>query len=581
MREHVWPLLRRRIGLIALAGTAVVLSTGVQIAGPALVKYAVDEGLTKGRSAPLEHAVYAYVALAIAKPLLQRGITLWSARAGEAFLADLRTRAYERLQELSLPFFEGQRAGVLVSRLTADVQSLTTFVRMVLVEIVGNVLLFVVTLGVLAFLSPLLLLFTLSSLPILVVAWWRYTRLSRPAYLAIRDGIADTLATMQERFTGVRVIQAFRREQDAYTVYERSSVQQIEAWKRASYVNVGFWPMIAFAQAAALATVVVGGSILYDRGTVTLGTVAAFILYLTSLFEPLARVAEWFTELRSGQAALAKIVGVLQTPVAVPEHEEPLSLPADGEHVAEDVSFAYAEGRPVLEDVGVSIRPGERLALVGPTGAGKSTFAKLLTRKYDPLAGAVAFGEIDLRHAALTSLRERIVFVPQEGHLFSGTIADNVRLARPEASDEEVENALARLGALERFRALPEGLATDVRTRGVRLSAGERQLVALARVLLADPSVLVLDEATSSVDPGTERTVEQALARVSEGRTVITIAHRLSTAARADRVAVMRDGRLVELGSHDELVARGGFYARLWESWGRPTRGDAASPEPA
>jgi ATP-binding cassette subfamily B protein len=580
MREHVWPLLRRRIGLIALAGLAVLLSTGVQIAGPALVKYAVDEGLTKGRAAPLEHAVYAFVGLALAKPLLQRGITLWSARAGEAFLADLRTRTYERLQELSLPFFEGQRAGVLVSRLTADVQSLTTFVRMVLVEIVGNLLLFVVTLVVLAVLSPLLLLFTLASLPILLFAWWRYSKLSRPAYLAIRDGIADTLASMQERFTGVRVIQAFRREEDAYDVYARSSEHQIEAWKQASYVNVGFWPLIAFAQATSLATVILGGSILYDRGSVTVGTVAAFVLYLTSLFEPLARLAEWFTELRSGQAALAKIVGVLQTPVAVPEFGDPLSLPANGEHVAEDVSFAYAEGRPVLEDVGVSIRPGERLALEGPTGAGKSTFAKLLTRKYDPLAGAVAFGEIDLRHAALTSLRERIVFVPQEGHLFSGSIADNVRLARPEATDEEVEGALAKLGALERFRALPEGLATDVRTRGVRLSAGERQLVALARVLLADPSVLVLDEATSSVDPGTERDVERALARVSEGRTVVTIAHRLSTAARADRVAVMRDGRLVELGSHDELVAKGGFYARLWESWGRPGRGDAASPEP-
>jgi ATP-binding cassette subfamily B protein len=207
------------------------------------------------------------------------------------------------------------------------------------------------------------------------------------------------------------------------------------------------------------------------------------------------------------------------------------------------------------------------VALVGPTGAGKSTFAKLLTRKYDPLAGAVAFGEIDLRAASYESLRDRIVFVPQEGHLFSGSVADNVRLAKPDASDEDVREALRSIGALERFERLPEGIDTDVRSRGVRLSAGERQLVSLARVLLADPAVIVLDEATSSVDPGTERAVERALAVVARGRTLITIAHRLSTAARADRVAVLRNGKLVELGAHEELVARGGFYSNLWRSW--------------
>ena len=577
MREYVLPLLRRHARLIAGAGFAVLLSTCVQIAGPLLVKYAIDEGLTKKQTGPLEKACLAYLVLALAKPLLQRWITLWSARAGERFLADLRTRTYERLQELSLPFFEGERAGVLVSRLTSDVQSLTTFVRMVLVEIVGNLLLFVVTLVVLVVLAPKLIPFALISLPILVFAWWRYRRLSKPAYTRIRDTVADTLAALQERFTGVRVIQGFRREESAFAGYQSSSEEQIRAWKAASYVNVGFWPLISAAQALSLAAVLVGGAMLYDSGQISIGTVAAFVLYLTSLFEPIARLAEWFTELRSGQAALAKIVGVLQTPVAVPEHDVPRSLPVDGEHVAESVSFAYSEGRPVLEDVDMTIQPGERLALVGPTGAGKSTFAKLLTRKYDPVAGAVAFGDIDLRDVALTSLRERIVFVPQEGHLFSGTIAENVRLARPDASDGEVEQALDRIGALERFRRLPDGLQTDVRTRGVRLSAGERQLVALARVLLADPAVIVLDEATSSVDPGTERAVERALAEVSEGRTVVTIAHRLSTAARADRVAVLRDGRLVELGSHDELVEANGFYARLWESWGRTGAGADAN----
>ena len=574
MKEHVWPLVRRRLATIAAVGVAVLLSTAATIAGPALIKYAIDNGLLEGDESVLEHVALGFLAIAIAKPLLQRFIVLYTARAGEAVLADLRTATYDRLQELSLPYFEGERAGVLVSRLTADVQSLTTFVRMALPEIVTNLILLVVTLVVLVVLAPMLLLFALVSLPVVLGAWAVYHRRSAAAYLAVRDTVADTLAALQERFAGVRVIQAFRRERDVFAGYEERSDEQIAAWKRASYVNIGFFPLIALAQALALAAVLIGGAMLYDRGEVTIGTVAAFVLYVTSLFEPIARLADWFSEFRSGQAALAKIVGVLESPVSVPEQRDPKALPESGDHAADEVTFAYDEGRLVLDDVAIAVVPGERVALVGPTGAGKSTFAKLLTRKYDPLGGAIAFGEIDLRAASHASLRDRIVFVPQEGHLFSGTIVDNVRLARPDASGDEVREALRAIGALERFEQLPDGLDTDVRSRGVRLSAGERQLVSLARVTLVDPAVIVLDEATSSVDPGTERAVERALSVVARGRTVITIAHRLSTAARADRVAVLQDGRLVGLGTHDELVAEGGFYAQLWQSWIRS--GDAS-----
>jgi len=285
------------------------------------------------------------------------------------------------------------------------------------------------------------------------------------------------------------------------------------------------------------------------------------------LFDPIARFSEWLGDFRQGLAALGKIVRLLQTENAIVEQPGAVEFPDDGAVELHDVTFGYSGGPPVVRGVTLRLEPAEHVALVGVTGAGKSTLAKLLTRQYDPQQGQITLGGIDLRDGTLESLRRRIVMLPQEGHLFSGTIADNVRLAEPEASDEDVVRALDEIGALERFDSLPDGIHTDVQTRGVRLSAGERQLVGIARVALAEPAVIVLDEATSSLDPATEAAVESALAAVAAGRTVITIAHRLSTAERADRVVVMDAGRVVEVASHDELVEQGERYARLWASW--------------
>jgi ATP-binding cassette, subfamily B, bacterial len=373
------------------------------------------------------------------------------------------------------------------------------------------------------------------------------------------------MSSLQEGLAGVRVVQSFSQESDRYASYRVRSRAQVSAWRRISLVNIGFFPVIAFAQSLALAAVLVVGGYLHHHGSVTVGTIVAFALYLISLFDPIARLGDWFSEFQSGRAALAKIVGLLDEPVTVVGGSTP--LPAEGALVGEHLTFAYGDSEPAVADVSIAVEPGEHLALVGATGAGKSTLAKLLVRAYDPGEGRLTYGGVDLREAALAGLRRRLVFVPQEGHLFSGTIGDNVRLAQPQATDEEVRGALRAIGALERFESLPEGLATDVRSRGVRLSSGERQLVSLARVALADPSVIVLDEATSSLDPQTEAAVEQALSALARGRTVITIAHRLSTAERADRVAVLERGRLVEIASHDELVAQGDRYARLWASW--------------
>jgi len=549
------------------AGAAVMLSTLITLAGPALVRYAVDAGIRKHDVHPLNVAALIFLGLAVLKPFVVRTQILLAATAGERFLDSLRVAAFDKLQALPLGFFERERAGVLVSRLTSDVQSLNELVREALVEIVGSGLQIVLTIVALTLLSPKLALISLVALPILIASSWSFHHGAGRAYHAIRDRVADTLTVLQEGLAGVRVVQAFRREAKTLDRYRPRSQAQVSAWRRASFVNIRLFAFLPLAQASALIVVLLAAASMYRRGEISIGTITAFVLYLIQLFDPIGRFTEWLGEFRQGLAALAKIVGLLEVPTPIAERPGAVELPREGVLALRNVTFGYVEGRPVVRELTLELRPGEHVALVGATGAGKSTVAKLLTRQYDPQEGRIELGGVDVRDATLESLHRRIVLLPQEGHLFSGTIADNVRLAHPDATDEEVRSALRRIGELDRFESLPDGLETDVQTRGVRLSAGERQLVGIARVALADPAVIVLDEATSSLDPATEAAVERALAAVAEGRTVVTIAHRLSTAERADRVAVMEHGRLVEVASHDELVEQGDRYARLWASW--------------
>jgi len=569
--RHVWrstrALTRDVQRLYLWAAVAVIVSTLITLAGPALVRYGVDHGIAKDDLHPLNVAAVVLLCLAVVKPFVVRAQTLLAATAGERFLASLRTAAFEKLQVLPLGFFERERTGVLVSRLTSDVQALTEFLREALVEVVGSGLQIVLTIGVLVILSPTLAAVSLIALPVLTLSSWAFHRSAGGVYLAIRDRVAETLTALQEGLSGVRVVQAFRRERRTLEAYEPRSRAQVGAWRRASYVNIRLFTMIPLAQTMALVAVLLVAASLYRDGSISEGTIAAYVLYLVQLFDPIARFSEWLGDFRQGLAALGKLVGLLETENAVAERPGAHELPVEGVVELIDVTFGYDPDAPVVDQVSLRLETGEQVALVGVTGAGKSTLAKLLTRQYDPQRGSIALGGVDLRDGTLASLRHRIVMLPQEGHLFSGTIADNVRLADPEASDEAVLHALEQIGARERFNSLPEGIHTDVQTRGVRLSAGERQLVGIARVALADPAVIVLDEATSSLDPATEAAVERALAAVVEGRTVIVIAHRLSTAERADRVVVMDGGRVVEVASHDELVAQGQRYARLWASW--------------
>jgi ATP-binding cassette, subfamily B, bacterial len=564
--REVRKLLRPVRSRYAVAAAAVIVSTLITLAGPLLVRYAVDDGIKRNSTHALNVAAAIFLCLAIAKPFVVRTQTLFAATAGERFLHSLRVASFDKLQALPLGFFERERAGVLVSRLTSDVQSLNELVREALIEIVGSSLQIVLTIVALLYLSPKLAAISLVALPILVASSWSFHHGAGRAYHAIRDRVADTLTALQEGLAGVRVVQAFRREQRTLERYRPRSQAQIRAWRRASFVNIRLFAFLPLAQASALIVVLLVAASMYRSGDITIGTISAFVLYLIQLFDPIGRFTEWLGEFRQGLAALAKIVGLLEVPVSITQKPDAVDLPPQGALALRGVTFGYRK-RPVVRDLTLEVAAGEHVALVGATGAGKSTVAKLLTRQYDPQKGRIELGGIDLRDATLASLRRQIVLLPQEGHLFSGTIADNVRLAHPDASDDDVRRALRTIGALDRFESLPHGLATDVQTRGLRLSAGERQLVGIARIALADPAVIVLDEATSSLDPATEVAVETALSAVAEGRTVITIAHRLSTAQRADRVAVMEYGRLVEVASHDELVRQGERYARLWASW--------------
>ncbi|MGH9210854.1 MAG: ABC transporter ATP-binding protein [Acidimicrobiales bacterium] len=557
------PHLRQVVGGLGM----VMLWTSTVLAGPYLVRIGIDDGIKQGDAGRLNVVVVGYVVVAVLAYVTNRVQIGLISRVGEQFLRELRNRVFTHLQRLSMPFYDRSQAGVLVSRMTSDVDSLAELVQLGLAMFVANGLLLVVSLVVLATVSWQLLLLCSLALPPVILASVKFQRDSNNAYLDVRDRIGSTLSHLQEGIAGVRVVQAFTREDVEDDRFQAGSRELYESHMRSVRVSAWYLPVIELAGWGTTALALGVGGWWVHEGMLTVGTVAFFVLALSNLFEPVQQLSQLFNMVQAAGAGLHKLYDLLDTPVDVAERSGAVDLPERGDVEIDDVAFAYGDGPLVLHDVSLRIPAGTRLALVGPTGAGKSTLAKLAARLYDPTSGAVRFGGVDLRDATLASLRQRVVVIPQEGFLFNGTIRDNVRLARAGATDTEVDRALRAVGAYDRFAGLPDGLDTEVRERGSRLSAGEKQLVSLARAALADPAVLVLDEATSSLDPGTEALVEGAVDRLLDGRTVAVIAHRLSTAERADLVGVVDEGRLVELGTHAELVAAGGAYAALYATW--------------
>jgi ATP-binding cassette subfamily B protein len=560
-------ILAPRRKALAAAALFVVLQAGATLAGPAIVRYGIDHGVVPRDLAILNRAAVFYLVAVVVQYTFGRLAIMAIARIGEGFLQELRERVFRHLMRLSLEFYDRNRTGVLVSRMTADIESLQELVSQGLSMFIVNMLVLVGAVVVMVAMSWQLALGVLVIVPIMVKAsnWFRHA--SNRAYLELREHVGGTLSSFQEGMAGVRVVQAFNQEDTFRRRFRETNERQYETNLHAERITAKYSTIIELCQGGAIALILCYGGWLTSRDIVTVGTLAAFVLYLQNLFEPIQQMSQLFNTIQAAGASLQKLYGLLDEEVAVDERPGAVDLPGRGTLEVDDVTFRYGDGPAVLEHVTLAVEPGQRLALVGPTGAGKSTLAKLMVRFYDPVQGAVRYAGIDLRDVCLHSLRERIVVVPQEGFLFGGTIRDNVVVARPIADDHDVWRAIDALDLRARFDAFPGGLDTEVHERGANFSAGERQLISLVRAALADPEVIVLDEATSSLDPGTELLVEHALERLMEGRTVIVIAHRLSTAERADRIGVVQDGALAELGTHGELVARGGRYAALYASW--------------
>jgi len=558
---------RRHAAWALVLVTITVLCT---LAGPVLVRHGIDAGIKAKDASALNITVVAYLVVVAIAYVIGRMQYVVLNKAGEGFLRLLRVKVFAQLQRQSMAFFDREKAGVLVARMTADIESMAELVQWGLMQFLSAFLLLFLAFFLLLSLSWQLTLITLIVFPFLIAASVKFQRDSNRAYLEVREKVGANLSALQEGITGVRVIQAYAREDEQIRRFEESNRALFRSHMYSVKVSTWYFGLIEFAGIASSALIVGVGGWLVHRGTVSLGTVVAFVLLLANLFDPVQQLSQLYNTLQSAAAALHKLFGILDAVPDVNESDSPVSLPATGDVEVRDISFTYASGsQPALSNVSVTLTAGTRLALVGPTGAGKSTLAKLMARLYDPQTGQVLFGGVDLRDSSLEDLRKRIVVIPQEGFLFDGSVRDNLLIARPDATEDMLLGALNNLGLRERFESLPEGLDTQVRERGSRLSAGERQLVALSRAALVDPAVLVLDEATSNLDPGTEMLIEAALEKLMAGRSVIVVAHRLSTVQRADKIAVVSDARITEIGTHDELIAMGGHYAALVNNWNK------------
>jgi len=571
-------LMRPYRGRVILMSIALVIGVAASLAPAPLAAKAIDGGIIPGNLTVLNLVVAAYIVsvlLVWGCSYAQSFLVGW---VGQRALADLRRRIFDHLQQMPVGFYERRSAGVLISRMTNDVDALNSLVTDTIITLFQASLTLIGSIVILLLLDWQLALLVFLIFPVMAVASLLFRIASADAYKRTRETIGSLTGYLQETLSGVRVVRSFAQEP-----VHRERFRDLNESNRAANMttvnlNAVYFPSVELIAALAVVLVIVFGGLQAIDGKVEIGVLVGFIAALNGFFDPITQLSQVYTTYQSGMAALDKIFELLDTPSDLVDAPDAIELPQiKGAIEFSGVSFAYqprvgsgeepGETRLALSDVSVAIAPGETVALVGSTGAGKSTFAKLIARFYDPTSGAVSVDGHDLRSITMHSLRSQMGIVPQEGYLFSGTIADNLAFARPDAPREELEDAAKAVGAWPFIESLDNGLDTQIGERGGMLSAGQRQLIAFARALVADPRILILDEATSNVDIHSELAIEKALRRLLAGRTSIVIAHRLSTIRQASRILVLDGGKIAEQGTHDELLALGGVYSDLYSDW--------------
>ncbi len=563
-------LIRPEARRLSLAFALVVIDTLLGLSGPLFIQRGIDLGVERKSVAALNAACLAYLGAVGLGLIVVRLHTVMVGLAGERLLYSLRVRIFGQLQRLSLDFYERELSGRLLTRITSDVDALANFLQQGLLSLLINGLTLVGVSAVLVVKDPVLGLVSLAGMPILIAATLWFRRGSQKAYTLSRDRLSTMNAGLAESFSGVRVVQASGRQDrntsDFAEMVDSYRVARLQGQRLTSI----YFPIIEFVGICTTGLVLWVGTARADRGLISAGALAAFVLYLNQLFSPIQQLSTIFDTWQQAGAANRKVAEVLAIETGTPRAEYPVAIPPHDQLRRiefSDVSFAYAgASNEAIRSLSLVIEPGETVAVVGETGAGKSTLLKLIARYYDPTSGVVAAGSHDLRTYDLDEYRAALGVVPQEPVLFSGSIAENIAYGRPDATRREVEEAARIVGAGQMIDELPDGFDTAVAARGRTLSAGQRQLIALARAYLVDPVILLLDEATAQLDLSTEARVQAAMGLLSQGRTTVVVAHRLETARRADRVLVMSDGRVVEQGSHDELVRLQGVYAKLWDA---------------